>query len=44
LLLFLAFFLRPEHHKVHDDENENERHKKSDAATGAGWSGALCLG
>jgi hypothetical protein len=43
LLLFLAFFLRPEHHKIHDDENENERHKKPDTAGGAGWSGTLCL-
>src|SRR5262245_54112280 len=28
LLLFLAFFLRSDHHKIHDDQTENQRHKK----------------
>src|SRR5215831_6153896 len=37
LLLFLAFFLWPDHHKIHDDENENQRHeKRADAAAGDG--------
>ncbi len=37
LLLFLPFFLRPDHHKIHDDENENERHeKRANAAAGHG--------
>jgi hypothetical protein len=35
LLLLLPFFLRPDHYKIHDDENENQRHKKrADAPAG----------
>jgi hypothetical protein len=36
--------LRPKQHEVHDDENENERDEKPDAA-GRTWSrrGGLCL-
>jgi len=31
----LPFFLRPDHHKIHDDENENQWHKKrADASAG----------
>ena len=38
LLLLLPFFLWPDHHKIHDDEDENKRHeKRADAATGYGW-------
>ena len=44
LLLLLPFLLRPDHHEIHDDKNENERHKEADAAGRTGCrSGALCL-
>ena len=44
LLLFLSLFLWPDHHEIHDDENENERHKEADAAgRTACRSGGLCL-
>jgi hypothetical protein len=26
-LLLLPFFLLPDHQKIHDDENEDQRHK-----------------
>jgi len=42
--LFLPLFLWPDHHEIHDDENENERHKEADAAgRTACRSGGLCL-
>src|SRR4030095_14107786 len=31
------------HHEIHDDEKENERHKKTDAAARTGCSRTLCL-
>src|SRR4029453_17827863 len=35
LLLLLPLLLRPDHHKIHDDENENKRdEKRADAAAG----------
>jgi len=44
LLLFLSLFLWPDHHEIHDDENENERHEEADAADRTAWrSGAWCL-
>ena len=35
LLLLLSFFLRPDHHKVHDNEDEYQWHKKR--ADAAAW-------
>jgi len=44
LLLFLPFFLWPDHHEIHDDENENEWHKGADPSDRTAWGGsALCL-
>ena len=42
LLLLLPFFLRPDHHKVHDDENEYQRHKER--ADAAAWHRLRCRG
>jgi len=44
LLLLLPFLLRPKHHEIHDDENENEGDEKPDAAGGTrSGSRGLCL-
>src|SRR5206468_2732815 len=44
LLLLLPFFLWSDHHEIHDDENENERHEEANSASRTACrSGALRL-